>query len=102
MKEVVVKHKTTEFSLTEVCERCYVNAETVIRLVDYGVVEPRGDAYAEWRFTSDSYLKIRKALRLQRDLALNESGVALVIELLDRLQSANEELNHLRQRVQRD
>ena len=102
MKEIVIQHKSIEFSLREVCERCYVNAETVIRLVDYGVVEPEGKQYADWRFSPDSYLRIRKALRLQKDLALNESGVALVIDLLDRLQNANQEIAYLKKRIERE
>ena len=92
---------TAELTLREVCERCMVNAEHIIALVDYGVVEPRGGSYAEWRFSARSYLTLRKALRLQKDLALNESGVALAIELLEKLQTANEEVSYLRQRIAR-
>ncbi len=101
MKVITVNESTTELTLRDICERCLVNAEQVITLVEYGVVEPEGASYAEWRFSADSYLTIKKALRLQRDLSINEPGIALAIELLDKLKQANAEIDHLRQRLTR-
>lgn len=102
MREIVIQQNTIEFNLREVCERCCVDAETIIKLVDYGVAEPVGSACNEWRFSASSYFKIKKALRLQKDLSLNASGVALVIDLLDRLQTANQEINYLKKRFERE
>ena len=99
MSELQLGDTLEELTLKEVCERCFVNAEQVIGLVEYGVVEPRGERYSEWRFSVTGYLRIRKALRLQRDLSINEAGVALAIDLLDQLKSANEEIAYLRRRM---
>lgn len=102
MSELLTPEYTVELSLREVCERCAVTAEQVITLVDYGVVEPYGHSYAEWRFSARSYLQLRRALRLQRDLSINPAGVALALELLDQLQQARQEVSYLRQRMYRD
>lgn len=91
-----------EMTLKEICERFFIDAELVIQLVDYGIVEPRGSDCGSWTFSSRSYLRIRKALRLQRDFSLNHPGVALAIELLDKLDSANREIQHLRRRLKSD
>ena len=101
MIDTMTPDNAEEFSLEDICERCLVNARQVISLVEYGVIEPSGKQVSEWRFTSSSYLRIRKALRIQQDLSINESGVALVIELLDRLESANREIEFLRKQLQR-
>lgn len=96
MKEFTAESLPEGMTLKEVCDRCVVDAETVIRYVDYGIVDPQGDDCARWTFTAHGYLRIRKALRLQRDLALNAPGVALAIDLLDQLDSANREIRQLR------
>lgn len=99
MKQLIPDSLSDEMTLKEVCERCFIDAESVIRLVDYGIAEPAGSDYSSWRFTTRSYLRIRKALRLQRDLAINAAGVALAMDLLEQLQHANREIEHLRQQL---
>ena len=101
VSESLMPENLVELSLREVCERCNVHAERVIALVEYGVVEPMGESYAQWRFSARSYLTLRKALRLQRDLSINEPGVAMVIELLEQLRESREEVEHLSQRLAR-
>ena len=49
-----------------------------------GLFEPLSEA-AEPLFSRNSVFRIRKALRLKRDLHLNLDAVAIVIELLDRI-----------------
>lgn len=100
MKAISIEQKNEELSLKEICERCVIDAETIIRFVDQGIVDPYGENHSEWTFTALGYLRIRKALRLQKDLALNDSGVALAIDLLERLQEANKEIIFLRKRLQ--
>ena len=99
MKELMTPDNTDELTLKEVCERCPVSVQQIITLVEYGVVEPKGRNTSEWRFTSTGYLRIRKAIRLQKDLSINESGVALAIDLLDKLESANREIEFLKRQI---
>ena len=84
---------TIELSLAELCRVCQLPAERIFEFVEEGIVEPRGRNPVNWRFHSRSIRRIRRALRLKRDLGVNTPGVALVLELL-------EELEHLRARLQ--
>lgn len=102
MKQLIAESASDEMTLKEICERCFIDAESVIRLVNYGIAEPVGSDYTSWRFTTRSYLRIRKALRLQRDLAINEAGVALAIDLLEQLSFAHREIEHLRRKLGED
>ena len=99
MKEIIIEQQKLVLSLKEVCLRCHINAEKVIQFVDYGLVEPEGETHSDWLFSPEHYLRIRKALRLQRDLSVNEAGVVLVIDLLDRLKTANDEIQYLKKRI---
>jgi chaperone modulatory protein CbpM len=49
------------------------------------VLQPRGASRESWRFGGDALARIRLATRLSRDLDVNTSGVALALDLLDRI-----------------
>jgi len=84
----------TEYSLAELCRQCGVPAECLLELVEEGVIVPRGQATAGWRFSSISILRVQRALRLRRDLGVNLAGAALALDLLD-------EMERLRARLRR-
>jgi chaperone modulatory protein CbpM len=40
-----------------------------------------------WRFSGESMVRARSALRLQRDLGINMAGIALVLDLMEEFES---------------
>lgn len=80
-------------TLGELSRACTVHAEWIIELVDEGILEPAGDDTAHWRFSGPSLCRARSAMRLQRDLGINLAGAALVLDLM-------EEVETLRSRLQ--
>jgi len=86
-------------SLHELCCDCQVHAEFVIELVEFGILEPRsGRAPREWQFAGNDLVRLKKALRLRRDLDVNLPGIALSLDLLEELQ----ELRRLAATLQKD
>jgi chaperone modulatory protein CbpM len=49
------------------------------------VLQPSGDKREAWRFHGDSLARMRLATRLMQDLEINTAGVALALDLLDRI-----------------
>ena len=84
-----------EYTLEEICERCAVSAEKVILFVEHGITEPVGDSVLEWRFTAAGLMRLRKALRIQRDLDVNLPGLALVFQLMDEMDHLSRRLDYL-------
>ena len=84
----------TEFTLREFCEVCGVSAECVIEMVGEALLEPRGRRPGEWRFSGHAVLRARSALRLQRDLRVNLPGTALVLDLLEELETHRRRARH--------
>ncbi|WP_369600708.1 chaperone modulator CbpM [Hahella sp. SMD15-11] len=85
------------FTLREVCERNHVHAELVMKLVSYGIAEPRpGDRPGQWLFSTRDLARIRRALNLMHDLQVNVPGAALTLDLLDELDSLRREVARLR------
>jgi len=75
------------FTLRELCRCCGVNAEYIMDLVEEGVLEPQGPTPAAWRFGGGSVRRVQIALHLQRDLRVNLAGAALVLDLLDEVET---------------
>lgn len=83
-------------TLAELSRACDVHAECIIGLVEEGVLVPIGRKPQRWRFTGTHLRRARKALRLQRDLAVNLAGVALALELLDEIETLQMRIEVLR------
>jgi len=83
----VVLDEHAELTLSEVCRACAVHAEAVIEMVEEGIVEPRGAEPPQWRFAGPELTRLERAVRLQRDLELNLAGVALVLDLLEEVET---------------
>ena len=69
----------------ELCRACHADEAQIELWVGEGVLTPIGDVPGEWRFSGESLTRIRIATRLSRDLELNSPGVALALDLLDRI-----------------
>ena len=89
--------------LHEVALRCGVELRFVEQLVEIGIIhahsadpEPAAGAAAERRVPSESTLRVHRAARLQRDLGVNLEGAAVILELLDQIESLEHELRSLR------
>lgn len=62
-----------------------VHPELVRRFVDLGLVRGAVDASGRLWFTPDAPEQVRRIVRLHADLALNYAGIAIVIDLLARI-----------------
>ncbi|WP_022947932.1 chaperone modulator CbpM [Methylohalobius crimeensis] len=81
----VVLDEHFRLTLVEICRVCEIQPETVIELVNEGVIEAEGLQPSEWRFDAAAFQRLRIALRLERDLGVNPVGAALVLDLLEEL-----------------
>ena len=84
-----------DISLTELAGICACREQWIVELVDEGIIEPRGQAPSEWRFTGASLVRVRTAIRLHQDLDMNLAGVALALDLLEEIEELKARLNLL-------
>lgn len=87
-----ILEEAREITLAELTRACRVHADWVIELVEQGVIEPLGPQGPQWRFASTTIVRIQKARRLQHDLGVNLPGVALALQLLDRIDALESRL----------
>ena len=73
-------------SLAELARACRTAEEQVHVWVVEGVLQPIGGSPGDWRFGGPSLRRARLAMTLSRELELNAPGVALALDLLDRVE----------------
>lgn len=71
-------------TIHELSRRCECHLSVARRLYSIGLIEPLSTSDIQL-FDQSAVVRARKALRLKRDLQLNFDAVALVLELLDRI-----------------
>ena len=76
----------------EILRACGADATHVVALVEEGVLEPAGGQVDQWTFSGPALKRARTALRLLNDLELGVSGTALVLDLLDEIESLRSRL----------
>jgi len=81
-----------QLSLKEISLACSSRIEWVLELVDEGIIEPCGPERSDWRFPGNSLARAHMARRLQHDLDINLAGVALVLDLLQEIDTLRSRL----------
>ncbi len=79
---------SSDMTMDELCRICAVHNEYVVQLVQEGIIAPTvGSAPETWRFSNFHVRHAAIASRLQRDLGVNLAGAAVVLQLLDELET---------------
>lgn len=87
-------------TLEQLCRSCALPQEQILLLVEEGIIEPKalaGETSSElqvehWQFHWKSVTRVRTSTRLQQDLGVNLAGVALALELLERIDKLERQL----------
>lgn len=82
-------------TLRELCDICDIRMDVIQDYISYQIVEPLDQSQKQWVFNVAQLRRIQTALRLQRDLEINLAGAALVLDLLEELESLRQHANLL-------
>ena len=88
----VIVEDEIRLTLDELGRACRAERSQLVALVEEGVLHTAGRGPDDWRFGGDTLRRARTALRLARDLELGLAGTALVMELLDDIESLRSQL----------
>ena len=95
---VVLIDDEIELTLNDLCKACSSSAEWIIELVEEGALEPIGYQQTQWRFSGNNLQRARTAMRLQRDLGINLAGIALALDLLEKIETLESRLCQFEQK----
>src|SRR4029453_6773140 len=66
--------------------------------VEYGLIEPSVRTGTQWLFDPACIVRLRAIERLRRDLGANLAGIAVILDLVDRLTTLQREVEQWRRR----
>lgn len=89
----------TTHTVSEFCFYTGVSEEDLLEIVGLGVVEPQLTQTEHWLFAENDVVIVHRAARLRRELALDWSGIAIVLTLLENNCSLRREKIELEQRL---
>ena len=69
-----------------------VSQQLIDEIIELGIVQGKQHSSTEIVFTSIEIYRIRKVIRLNRDLGINAAGAALVLDLLDQIDTLKRQL----------
>jgi len=63
-----------EFSLADLCKCCTVQAETIIEMVEEGMLSPTGESPSEWRFKGSAQISADWSAGFLLEMGLRQTG----------------------------
>jgi DNA-binding transcriptional MerR regulator len=75
-----------------------VHPTRITYFVDFGLLEPSTRTGTQWLFDTACITRLRTIERLRRDLGANLPGIAVILDLLDRLTALQREVEQWRRR----
>jgi MerR family transcriptional regulator/heat shock protein HspR len=84
-------------SVEQLAKAASLRPESVRKLVDVGLIEPSCQTWSGPLFPRSSLERLRRILRLRHDLGINLAGIAAVLDMRERIESLQREVQRLRQ-----
>lgn len=73
-------------TLTEVTRSFGVTVETIVEIVEEGIVSLPEEPQDRWIFDATALNRIRTVIHLNRDLGINCPGAAMILDLLEEIE----------------
>jgi len=102
MQQINISEQDYWLSSDELCECSDISSGLLLELVEHSIAIPlQGEVIEQWRFSVANLHKVKKATRIQRDLALDWGGIGLILQLLDEREKLEQEVDTLKQQLSR-
>ncbi|MGL4487443.1 MAG: chaperone modulator CbpM [Yersinia sp. (in: enterobacteria)] len=89
------------YTVTELCQSTGILEDELVEVVGLGVIVPLDSGATWWIFDADALHCLQRAQRLQNELDLDWSGVAMALTLLDQIEHLKKENDQLHRQLNR-
>jgi DNA-binding transcriptional MerR regulator len=96
---VLCRTRSTLLTLEDLASGAGVHPGLVQAFVASGLLEPELDASGAALFAPSAVTRLRRIVRLRRDLGVNLAGVAVILEMRERIEALQLEVERLRKLV---
>ena len=77
--------KNISYTTQAICSSHNLTKDIILEMVSWGIANPAGRKWDKWVFSQTDYERIGRATQFNRELEINISGAALVLQLLEEL-----------------
>jgi|SRR5689334_6336290 DNA-binding transcriptional MerR regulator len=96
---IIRSHSESEQLTLDALAACAgVHPARIASFVEYGLIEPRARTGTQWLFDTACIARLRMIERLRRDLGANLAGIAVILDLVEKLASLQREVEQWRRR----
>jgi len=95
---ILCRVESEQLTLESLAACAGVHPALITYFVEYGLLEPITRTGTQWLFDTACIARLRTIERLRRDLGANLPGIAVILDLLDRLTSLQREVEQWRRR----
>ena len=89
---VIIDDEQT-FTITEVCQATRIDNQLLNQLVEYHIIQPINHSTDHWEFDCVSLRRIRLARNFYHDLEVNLQGIALILDMMDKIETLESKLS---------
>jgi chaperone modulatory protein CbpM len=102
MIQLIISEINPELNTEELCHCANISETLLYELVEHCIAVPVfGIDSQEWLFNVTTVSIVKKATRIHRDLAIDWSGIALVLSLLDDIENLKADNEKLKKQLSR-
>ena len=95
---ILARIEPEQLTLDGLAARAGVHPALIEYFIEYGLLEPIARTGTQWLFDTACLARLRMIERLRRDLGANLAGIAVILDLLDRLTTLQREVEQWRRR----
>ena len=95
LKGIIIERQTP-LDLEELAQAVHIRHEIIIEMVDNHLVEPAGKTPETWQFDDICFKRVKVAASFYRDLEINMQGIALALDLLEKIERLENRINILK------
>src|SRR3990167_3045166 len=82
----------TVLTFEEICRAVHADDELIIQLIEYHIIQPKGSSKKNWKFDDAALKRVRLARNFYYDLEVNLQGIALRIDMLEKIEMLETEI----------
>jgi DNA-binding transcriptional MerR regulator len=96
---VFIRPDSRLLTVEAIAERAALHPGVVQRYVDCGLIEPSARAGGKLYFSVDAVSRLRMIQRLREQLGINLAGIAVILDMRERLSALQREIERQRARL---
>ncbi|MBW5802985.1 chaperone modulatory protein CbpM [Coxiella endosymbiont of Ornithodoros amblus] len=91
----IIIERSSPLKIDELSQAVHLRREIIIEMVEHHLIEPEGSSPTSWEFDNVCLKRAKIAASFYRDLEINMPGIAIALDLLDKIEYLEQRLRTL-------